>query len=163
MRYVSHRGNLKGPNPTEENSPTYIKQALSKRFDVEIDLWVFEGVYYLGHDDPQYKINATFLLDFSNDLWIHCKNLEALSSIYRLNKLDHRNQLHYFWHEKDRYSMTSHDWVISYPGKDAFTPYGVCMLPENHKSIEEIPVYLLQQGFTAVCSDYIENIKQLNS
>ena len=160
MRYISHRGNLTGPNPDKENTPHYIKTAMSKGFEVEVDIWNFNGDFYLGHDTAEYKIEKSFLLDFSNDLWIHCKNLDALKSCIRLSLDDHLN---YFWHEKDRYALTSNGWVISYPGKDACTPHGLCMIPERNHPVPEIPVYLLTQGFTAVCSDYIENIKELNS
>ena len=39
MFYISHRGNLKGPDRQNENKIEYINNALKKNFDVEIDLW----------------------------------------------------------------------------------------------------------------------------
>ncbi len=161
MRYISHRGNLTGPTPEHENYPEYILKALQKGFEVEIDLWCHGTDFFLGHDSCEYNVTKEFLIEFSTRLWIHCKNLQALQAVRHIVPVEHG--LHFFWHEKDRYAITSHDWVISYPGCEACCPDAVCMLPEWNQHLEFIPDYLLEQGFTAVCSDYIENIKELNS
>ena len=47
MIFISHRGNLSGPNPKLENSINYINEAL-KKFDVEIDLWFHQRKILLG-------------------------------------------------------------------------------------------------------------------
>ena len=60
MIFISHRGNLSGPNPKLENSINYINEAL-KKFDVEIDLWFHQRKFYLGHDMPQYEVDINFL------------------------------------------------------------------------------------------------------
>ena len=39
MKFISHRGNLYGPNPKLENKPTYIIEALKMGFDVEVDVF----------------------------------------------------------------------------------------------------------------------------
>ena len=39
MKLISHRGNLEGRKPELENNPEYIDEALSKGYDVEIDVW----------------------------------------------------------------------------------------------------------------------------
>ena len=39
MILISHRGNLNGPKPDQENSPNYINNAISKGYNVEIDVW----------------------------------------------------------------------------------------------------------------------------
>ena len=38
MFIISHRGNLQGPDLTQENKPEYIDGALAKGFDVEVDV-----------------------------------------------------------------------------------------------------------------------------
>ena len=52
MKLISHRGNIKEPNPKMENSPSYIDIAISSGYDVEIDIRFIDGKFYLGHDDP---------------------------------------------------------------------------------------------------------------
>ena len=37
MFFISHRGNLNGPNKKKENKIDYINKALKKKFDVEND------------------------------------------------------------------------------------------------------------------------------
>ena len=38
MKLIAHRGNIFGSDTSKENSPDYIDEALSKEFDVEIDI-----------------------------------------------------------------------------------------------------------------------------
>ena len=61
MKLIAHRGNITGRNPDEENSPDYISQAIQKGYDVEVDVWLMDGIY-LGHDKPQYETSIDFLL-----------------------------------------------------------------------------------------------------
>jgi len=78
MILISHRGNTSAKRKELENSPTYVKQALHLGYDVEIDVWYDNG-WWLGHDEPQYKVDMNFLED--RRFWIHCKNLQALTQI----------------------------------------------------------------------------------
>ena len=39
MILISHRGNLEGKQPEQENNPLYIYNALNKGYEVEIDVW----------------------------------------------------------------------------------------------------------------------------
>ena len=136
MIFISHRGNLKGPNPEYENSISYINEAL-KKFDVEIDLWFKENSFYLGHDMPQYEVNINFLKN--KKLWIHTKNLDCF---YELSKYD----LNFFWHEKDKIVLTSKGFFWNYPGTE-LSDKSICVLPEINK----------QEKFNCfgICSDYI--------
>lgn len=113
MRLIAHRGNLNGPNPEMENSPTYINKALLLGYDVEIDLWVIDGELYLGHDAPKYLIEIDYLNSISNTSWIHCKNFNALDHLTLI-----KSELNYFWHESDSYTITSKGFVWTYPGKE---------------------------------------------
>ena len=60
MFYISHRGNIFGPNKIEENKIEYINHAVKLGFDVEIDVWFYKNNYYLGHDEPLYKVKKIF-------------------------------------------------------------------------------------------------------
>ena len=97
MIKIAHRGNLYGKDPTRENKPEYILKAISKGFDVEVDVWYEDQSWYLGHDEPIYKIGKDFLV--SEMLWCHAKNKQAL---YQMSKL---KDVHYFWHQEDNYTI----------------------------------------------------------
>lgn len=98
MIYISHRGNLTGRNLDRENSPSYIEEAVACGYEVEVDVWFVDGSFYLGHDFPQYSVSSEWLL--MHPLWCHAKNLEALEKMLSLG-------IHCFWHENDRFTLTS--------------------------------------------------------
>jgi hypothetical protein len=145
MKLISHRGNLTGPNPERENSQLYIQEALNKEFDVEIDVWVVNSKIYLGHDTPQYNVNKTWLYLYKNNLWIHCKNIEAVN--YFSSKLKLFN---YFWHENDTLTLTSKNYIWAYPGKQPIKA-SIAVMPEVYN--DDISQCL------GICSDYIQNYK----
>lgn len=112
MKFIAHRGNLRGKNSERENAPDYIDEAIEAGFDVEIDVWCIDGQYYLGHDMPQYEVDLQWLLNRSEHLWCHAKNLEAL------HQLIHYTQLNTFWHQGDDYAITTHNFIWTYPDKE---------------------------------------------
>ncbi|WP_440934950.1 hypothetical protein [Candidatus Pelagibacter sp.] len=138
MFFISHRGNTLGPNPEDENKIGYVEETL-KNFDVEIDVWYYKNNYYLGHDEPLYKVNNKFLKN--KRFWIHCKNLECF---YKLSELD----VNYFWHEKDKIIITSKGFFWNYPGT-ILSKKSICVMPEinNTKKI----------NCMGICSDYIQD------
>ena len=77
MHLISHRGNILGSFPEKENNPTYIDCAINSGYDVEIDIHLIDNQFWLGHDEPQYKITGEWLTERVSSLWIHCKNIEA--------------------------------------------------------------------------------------
>jgi hypothetical protein len=109
MILISHRGNTSGPNPDKENSEEYISQALSLGYDVEIDVWGDKKMW-LGHDQPQYETSISFLMNNFRKLWIHCKNLEAMDILSEFKVFN------YFWHEDDDFTLTSKNFIWTYPG-----------------------------------------------
>jgi hypothetical protein len=145
MILISHRGNLSGPQPKQENSIDYIDKALSLGFNVEIDFWVDNKNFFLGHDFPEHKIKLSFLEQWHKKLWVHCKNLEALSFLNG-NKL-----INYFWHEKDAATLTSHNYIWAYPGCQPIKK-SIAVMPELHN--ENTSQCL------GLCSDYIQNFKK---
>ena len=114
MKLISHRGNLTGKDPNTENSPDKIDFCIFKGFDVEIDLWVIKDKIYLGHDYPQYEIDKKYLDERQDSIWIHCKNETCLFYFNRSN-------YNYFWHETDKFTITSKRFIWTYPEqKDKF-------------------------------------------
>lgn len=144
MKLISHRGNLDGKDPYKENSINYINNALNKGFDVEIDIWYNNG-FWLGHDEPIHKTDRAFLEN--SRLWCHAKNLAALLELSKINT-------RYFWHENDKYTITSDNIIWAYPGQP-INEQCVCVLPEinNTKYLDII------HRCYGVCSDFIMNWK----
>lgn len=127
MKFIAHRGNLEGPNSQWENHPDYIEEAIQANFDVEVDVWSIKGVYYLGHDYPQYKIKLDFLLSHEENLWCHAKNLEALTHLVSTD-------FHCFWHQEDSYAVTTQGWIWTYPGHP-LSSESIAVMPEKNKYV----------------------------
>ena len=138
---ISHRGNTVGKLELYENEPSYIHKTLLEGFDVEVDIWYIENNWYLGHDNPQYKIDYNWLKERKDKLWIHCKNIEAMEEC---NK---KIELHYFWHQEDIMTLTSNNflWVhfLHQPIENS-----IAVLPElSNKDISKC---------IGICSDFIK-------
>jgi hypothetical protein len=143
MILISHRGNLTGPKPEFENSPNYILEA-SLEYDVEIDVWLINNQLYLGHDAPQHQINIDFLTN--PKLWCHAKNLAALTKMLK-------NNIHCFWHQEDDVTLTSKQYIWTYPGKEIASENAIAVMPEKIKSWDILEAY-------GVCSDYVKDFIQ---
>jgi hypothetical protein len=123
MKFISHRGNVDGPNEDKENHPDYINDALGIGYDVEIDIWHINDKWYLGHDNPTYEIKYNFLFD--SRFWLHAKNGEVF---YKL--LNDKNfNFNVFWHTTEDWILTSKKYIWTYPNKKLFTN-SICVLPE---------------------------------
>jgi hypothetical protein len=146
MILISHRGNINGRIEEAENRPDYIDDTIKLGYDVEVDIWVIEGVFYLGHDEPQYGITVDWLNKRKDRLWIHCKNIEAVEFFNLLFET-----YNYFWHQEDTVTLTSKNFIWAYPGKQ----------PIN-RSIAVMPELLNDNvdSCIGICSDYIQNYKQ---
>lgn len=125
MIIIAHRGNIDGINPERENSPDYIDEALEMGYDVEIDLRSKNKRLYLGHDKAQYPVNLGWLYKNRERLWIHCKDRESLEfcSSTVMN-------LHYFWHDRDSYTLTSKAIGLVLIGHYSY-PNSIIVLPES--------------------------------
>jgi len=146
MILISHRGNISGPNPEQENHPDYIWAALQAGYDVEIDVWFENGKFMLGHDEPQYEFPFELIDKNYPKLWIHCKNMDALSV---LNNLDPSgNKVNYFMHESDLGVLTSKGYIWS---TNLFNR-GILVMPE---AFDKEPI----ETTLGICSDYIEKYK----
>jgi hypothetical protein len=150
MKLIAHRGNINGPDPSKENKPEYIEQAISQGYDVEIDIRYspLDKGLYLGHDEPEYKVTWHWLSGLRDRLWIHCKNIEAL---YEFNY--GTSGFNYFWHQEDYFTLTSRNYIWTYPGQ-AYTPRSVIVMPEVYKNLDDF-VDLRAYDCFGVCSDYV--------
>ena len=144
MILISHRGNISGPNPEQENKPEYIAEALKQGYDVEIDVWFKDNKFMLGHDEPQYEFPFELIDQHYPKLWIHCKNIDALS---KLNELDpNGSKVNYFWHENDLGVLTSKSYIWS----TNLINNGILVMPEL---FDRQPI----ETTMGICSDYIKN------
>ncbi len=148
MRLISHRGNINGKQHSLENQPDYILKAIEQGYDVEIDIW-YTDKFMLGHDKPQYEFPFDLLEKFHTKLWIHCKNIKAITKIkhnYELNTC-----LNYFWHEHDVITLTSKGYIWAYPGKQPIES-SIAVMPElGNDDVSQCK---------GVCSDFIINYKK---
>lgn len=147
MILISHRGNIDGRIEDLENRQSYIKEAIDLGYHVEIDLWLISDSLYLGHDDPTYKVDIEFLDEYKDKLWIHCKNIGALSYLLKISR-KHR----FFFHENEKYVLTSLGDLIVHGQTNRFPEDSVYMMPEilnvNKKYLVDCK---------GVCSDNIKN------
>jgi len=108
---ISHRGNIDGKKPHLENNPNYINEALRLGYDVEIDVWLINNKWYLGHDNPTYKIKYNFLFD--SRFWLHAKNGEVFDKLLK----DKNYDFNVFWHTNEDWVLTSKGYIWTYPNK----------------------------------------------
>lgn len=150
MKLIAHRGNMNGPNPLEENKLEYIEKALIEGFHVEIDIRydTYDKKFYLGHDGPQYLVDWFWLSNYKDFLWIHCKNIEALYE-FSYGTIG----FNYFWHQEDDFTLTSKNYIWTYPGK-FYTKRSIIVMPESNKNIDKF-VDLKEYDCYGICSDYI--------
>lgn len=148
MKLIAHRGNISGPNSDKENHPDYIETALSQGFDVEIDLRIIDGKYYLGHDLPQYEVKKNFI--FRDELWIHCKDIKTFDIISGSRSLNS------FFHDQDDCALTTHGWIWTFPRNIYLSDKSVAVMPER------VPEWDLSRAY-GICTDYpVEYQKDLS-
>lgn len=158
MIIISHRGNITGPVPSRENSPSYIDCAILNGYEVEVDVNYINEKFYLGHDTPDIEISETWIRKRKEKLWLHCKNLQASLKLIEMQKI-YNETYKFFCHTSDSFVLTStnHVWVhdLSLPlDKQTIIP----LLKED-----EIRRYN-NKIVHAVCTDYVSfaafNLKQ---
>ena len=137
MILISHRGNILGRKKQLENNPNYIENALKLGYDVEIDVWSVDKQFYLGHDEPQYKIERSFLQN--KKLWCHAKNIETFYKLIEIGA-------HCFSHDQDEVALTTEGYLWSSYGNQ-MTDKSICVMPPKNKQLET--------NIAGVCSDNI--------
>lgn len=137
VKIISHRGILDGKLDSE-NSPDAIENAIKYGFHVEIDLRLIDGKLYLGHDQPQYEIQYSFLEKHNQKLLIHCKNISAL--IYMLSYYPTFN---FFCNQSDQFTITSNFNILA-NSVENYTNCTLYLSPElyGHK-FTKLPEYIV--------------------
>ena len=152
MKLIAHRGNIDGPNSSKENHPEYIEAAIADGYDVEIDLRYDKvtETLWLGHDEPKYQVTSWWLAKRCSNLWIHCKDLDCLNN-FSNSPID----FNYFWHQEDDYTLTSKNFIWTYPGKE-YKSKSVIVMPEwdnmSYDTLRNVECY-------GICSDYVGMLK----
>jgi|TARA_R100000084_G_C4636685_1_gene141357 hypothetical protein len=137
MRLISHRGNVFGPDPKNENNPDRINTLLNSGLDCEIDLWKVNNEFYLGHHEPHYKVGRNFLC--KSNLWIHAKNFDALHAL--------PSDAKFFWHQGDDFTLTSNGLIWTFPSKAVGEK---SIIVDNNRNWRE-----KNYNCFAVCTDYV--------
>ena len=145
MIYIAHRGNVKGINTELENQPQYILNAIKLGYDVEVDVRYVKNHWFLGHDHPDYEVDVDFL--YNPNIWCHAKNIEAFDVMLEKG-------IHCFWHENDKYTLTSKGYIWAFP-QSSLTAKSICLMPEQTNQD-----YSNAYG---VCSDIVELLKERKS
>jgi hypothetical protein len=143
MIKIAHRGNYKGRDALNENTIPYIYEAIQMGFNVEIDAWLIDDVWYLGHDFPNHMIDLEFME--RPEIWVHAKNLIGYVSLFNNRKV------HTFWHDKDDFVFTSKN--IKWCRSDIITYDGVSCMPsdlvlEHYKESGIMPLGICSDDFT---------------
>ena len=146
MILISHRGNISGVDFNRENSQSYIQEAIDLGYDVEIDVRYINDNFWLGHDEPEYKIELEWLLEREDSLWIHCKNFEVLSELIGTN-------LRIFYHLKEDYTIISdkHIWAHNLENVN-----DKCIIP---LMTEDDVLNWSSVKVHGICSDYVRLLK----
>ena len=152
MKLIAHRANLNGPNLLTENSPEQIQHCIENGVDVEIDVRYDPKTerLWLGHDEPQYSVTWWWLAGRSEHLWIHCKDITTLHTFTNAT-----SGYNYFWHQEDDFTLTSKQYIWTYPGKP-YTSKSVIVMPEwNEPNWDTLRV----TNCYGICTDYVEKLR----
>ena len=156
MYVIAHRGQLNGPSSDQANCPNHLSKVIELYTDLllEIDLWIDSNGYTLGHDYPQYPVTYSFLEHISPRAIFHIKNIqtcnhEAISFLSQIT-----SSFHFFSHEDDAFTLTSHGWIWSHP-KNGITSNTIAVMPEHSLAVAEIhKLPLICPDLVGVCTDY---------
>lgn len=141
-RIICHRANLYGPDPKRENTLSSIQECLDLGRDVEVDVRIYGNQLYFGHDEPQEKVPLDFLTTFSERLWIHCKCIDSLFNLITYGDLN------IFFHDHDDVTLTSKNYLWTYPKKQITTRSIIVALTEEDTR------YYINQRLFGVCTDF---------
>ncbi len=152
MKLIAHRANINGPDSSTENSPDQIDKCIEQGYDVEVDIRYDPKTerLWLGHDEPQHAVTWWWLAARAQHLWIHCKDITTMFAFS-----DGTSGYNYFWHQEDDFTLTSKQFIWSYPGKP-YTSRSIVVMPEwNNPKWDSLKV----TNCYGVCTDYPEKLK----
>jgi len=153
MKIIAHRGNLNGPDPARENTIEQAEKCFALGFDVELDAWHIDGNMFLGHDEPNTKIDPMWILRPNHKLWLHWKNTDGLLwAMYGFEFLLNPIFSNYFMHDNEPFVETTSGAYWLYPG----TPITDDMLsaPAIVACLPELAPDWDTSQATHICTDY---------
>ena len=121
-----------------------MEYCLEHGLSVEIDVWYTDDSFWLGHDNPQHRVDVDFLMQ--PKLWIHCKDIESAML------LRHYPSLNTFTIDKDDFTITSKNWLWLSPTYGKSYKGAICVMPEDPRwkfSSEHL------LDFAGICSDNV--------
>tara|TARA_B110001452_G_scaffold267092_1_gene275701 strand:+ start:162 stop:614 length:453 start_codon:yes stop_codon:yes gene_type:complete len=149
MKIISHRGNLKGPDPKNENTQRHIDIALKGSFDVEIDLWKINDKFFLGHDEPLNEVSLEWLESRKKNLWIHTKNFLAFEDLMETN-----NNYNFFFYTREPLVLVSNGKIWCHKPFLISNPKN-CIIPILHDKFPKRNKYYKWYG---VCTDFPQKL-----
>ena len=105
---------------------------------------------WLGHDEPQHKVNWFWIAGRREHLWIHCKDVATLHEFSTKT-----SGYNFFFHDKDDYTLTSQQYIWAYPGK-SYTDHTVMVMPEWKDDIDWDS--LRATNCYGICTDYPQRL-----
>jgi hypothetical protein len=67
----------------------------------------------------------------------------------------------YFWHDTDRYTLTSKNYIWTYPGQ-SYNPKSIIVMPESMKVFPTFKTELKDMkayNCHGICSDYVDEMR----
>lgn len=147
MKVIAHRGNIDGREPGRENHPDYLQAALWAGFDVELDVWVIDGQFYLGHDKPRFQTNYEFLLRTAGRSWIHAKDVDALKVLLE------NSAFNVFCHDNDTRTITTKGYIWTRSGEEDFCQRSILLELDNPR--------LPHSEVAGICTNYANRLAGL--
>ena len=123
MIIISHRGNLAGPDKSRENKLFAIRECLDLGYDVEMDVWLRDEKYYLGHDGPDGE-EVPFTLLAHKGVWVHAKTPETFAKLSSFGARGIWNMINAFYHTTEGVVLTTRGYLWCHsntpiPGKSS--------------------------------------------
>lgn len=147
MKIIAHRANINGSNSSNENRLSQIRKCIELGYEVEIDIRLIDKKLYLGHDKPEDIISEKEIFELKDNCWIHCKNLDALTFFNKFGEI-----YNYFWHQNDKFTLTSKGYIWTYPG-ETLSLQSICVMPELNMNYTEL-TNLKNLKVQGICTDF---------
>ena len=154
VKLIAHRANINGPSDSE-NNPKQIDSCIELGYDVEIDIRydTLSQLFWLGHDKPQYQVSCEWIYNRNSYLWIHCKDITTLKKFIEYENSGYE----YFWHQQDDFTLTSNNYIWTFPGKP-YTNRSIIVMPESNTEISNLNT-LRDVNCYGICTDYPSKLK----
>ena len=154
MLFISHRGNLEGPDLSKENSVEYVGEAIDKGYHVVVDVWISptenKNLVKLGLGDthPQHSVSLGFLKQ--PKIIARAKTLPTFQILCD-------NNIHAFL---DGFvtRLTTKGLVWTSPGTKTIIPRAVLNMPEI---LTDDPKILSNLKISGICSNNISLYRKI--